>query len=187
MRRTLLGATQIARASPKEINPKQEEMIEGQLGNYVRLPYPNVYSSTTTPERRVMVNRAGLSYGFDSFVEQAHSTRNDPSLFDRHQTLWNPPKKTHQPQKLTVSVDELGDLPDTWGMSKRTHHAFAYGPFEDSDRSSFLFRLGRYLVEDGYSPDEALALLVNADERWGKFMARGDVHEIEKIVSKVFA
>lgn len=188
MRRTLLGATQIARASTKEINPKQEEMIEGQLGNYVRLPYPNVMVSYGSPYlRRVVVDSSGMPYQFDTFVEQAHANRTNPALFEQYQTLWNPPKKTHQTQKLTITADEIGDLPDTYMMSKRTHHAFAYGPFEDSDRSSFLFRLGRYLVEDGYSPDDALALLVNADERWGKYMARGDVHEIEKIVSKVFA
>lgn len=187
MRKTLLGATQIAKASTKEINPKQFEMAEGQLGNYVRLPYPNVFANAEYPVRRVMVTKNGESIVFQDFVEFAHERRTDPELFEQYQTLWNPPKRTHQTQKLTITADEVGDLPDTWAMSKRTHHAFAYGPFEDSDRSSFLFRLARYLVEDGFTPDESLALLVNADERWGKFMARGDVHEIEKIVSKVFA
>jgi hypothetical protein len=88
---------------------------------------------------------------------------------------------------LTITVAELdGDLPSTQRMSKRTHHAFAYGPFEDTDRSGFLFRLGLYLADDAYTPNEALALLCNADERWGKFIERGDLHEIEKIVSKVY-
>lgn len=185
-RRTLLGATQIAQASTKEINPKQEQMVEGQLGNYVRLPYPNTFGSGDT-DRRVVVDPHGNPYLFETFVEQAHATRNAPALFEQYQTLWKPPKKNHLPQRVTVNADELGELPDIHGMSKRTHHAFAYGPFEDSDRSSFLFRLGLYLVEDGFTPDQALALLVNADERWGKFMARGDVHEIEKIVTKVFS
>ena len=187
MRKALLGATQIAKASTKEINPKQFEMAEGQLGNYVRLPYPNVFTKAEPLTRRVMVTRDGVTINFEDFVKCAHRARTDPALFERHQTLWKPPPKPAEVQRLTVAVDELdGNLPSMASMSKRTHHAFAYGPFEDADRSGFLFRLGLYLADDGYTPDEALAFLCNADERWGKFIARGDLHEIEKIVSKVY-
>lgn len=187
MRKTLLGATQIAKASTKEINPKQFDMAEGQLGNYVRLPYPNVFTEAEQSDRRVMVTKHGVTISFQDFVEFAHERRTEPELFERYQTLWKAPQKQVQSQPLTIAVEELdGELPSIHQMSKRTHHAFAYGPFEDTDRSGFLFRLGLYLSNDGYTPNEALALLCNADERWGKFIERGDLHEIEKIISKVY-
>ena len=187
MRKTLLGATQIAKASTKEINPKQFDMAENQLGNYVRLPYPHAMSDATPSNRRVMVTKDGVTVNFQDFVEFAHELRTKPELFDQYQTLWKPPRKPARTQPLTVAIDELdGNLPSMAAMSKRTHHAFAYGPFEDADRSGFLFRLGLYLADDGYTPNEALAFLCNADERWGKFIARGDLHEIENIISKVY-
>jgi hypothetical protein len=187
MRKTLLGATQIAKASTKEINPKQSEMAEGQLGNYVRLPYPHALTDSEMSDRRVMVSEDGFPIRYADFVETAHQQRANPALFEQYQSLWKPPRKAVQSQSLTITADELdGDLPSIYRMSKRTHHAFSYGPFEDTDRSGFLFRLGLYLADDGFTPNEALALLCNADERWGKFIERGDLHEIEKIVSKVY-
>ena len=187
MRKALLGATQIARASTKEINPKQFEMADSQLGNYVRLPYPHALTDGEQDDRRVVVNPNGLTVTCEDFVEAAHEQRADPALFEQCQSLWKPPRKPVESQPLTITVAELdGDLPSTVGMSKRTHHAFAYGPFEDTDRSGFLFRLGLYLADDGFTPNEALAFLCNADERWGKFIERGDLHEIEKIISKVY-
>ena len=187
MRKALLGATQIAKASTKEINPKQFEMAEGQLGNYVRLPYPHALTDSEMSDRRVMVSEDGFPIRYAEFVETAHQQRANPALFEQYQSLWKPPRKAAQSQSLTITADELdGDLPSIYRMSKRTHHAFSYGPFEDTDRSGFLFRLGLYLADDGFTPNEALALLCNADERWGKFIERGDLHEIEKIVSKVY-
>lgn len=40
MQRALLVACRLAEYDPKEVNPKQTSLKPGQVGNYVRLPYP---------------------------------------------------------------------------------------------------------------------------------------------------
>lgn len=44
----------------------------------------------------------------------------------------------------------------------------------DADRSKGLMRLGYFIAEMGMSNEEMLAVMINADERWGKFSGRHD-------------
>lgn len=52
MRRALLAACQLVDAPTKEINPKQEELNDDQLGNYVRLSHPGGLNEITELESR---------------------------------------------------------------------------------------------------------------------------------------
>jgi hypothetical protein len=78
MRSALLAACQIAGAPSQEVNPKQAKLREGQLGNYVRLPYPGWLGPATSrpPFRRVMLRPStGVPYGLSEFVCCAFGSR----------------------------------------------------------------------------------------------------------------
>jgi len=42
------------------------------------------------------------------------------------------------------------------------------------------------MLQDGLTCDEARELLYDADERWGKYTARGNTEELEKILSRLW-
>ena len=79
MRTALLGACQIVDAPSGEVNPKQPRLKEGQLGNYVRLPYPGHLGHAHGLQmqmRRVMVDPAQLlPIGLPGFVSRAFGGR----------------------------------------------------------------------------------------------------------------
>ena len=190
MRQALLGATQIAQAPLKEINPKSTgfslddgRMDIGKFGNYVRLPYPAHHS-----ERRVIVDSDGFAVPVELFVSDATTHRTDVSVFEAAAELYVPPPKPKRSVVVDLPDEPSEDLPDAWLMSQKTRNLFRLGPFEDRhDRSGALWRLTHLLMDDGYSPSETLQFLRDADARWGKFTARGDEQRLADIIRKVYA
>jgi hypothetical protein len=195
MRRGLLGVTQIAGAPLKEINPKSEHLgvdAEGveKIGNYVRLPYPGWGDGDDIPTRRVVLTSTGLKLGLEQFLEDALALRTTAHQIESLTKFWEPPQRPQMaaPAAVNVSAAEIGtDLPPTNWMGRTANAVFRYGPFEGADRSSALWKLGCCLRDDGYKPNEVLALVVDADRRWGKHVARGDIEYLERMVTKVFA
>lgn len=189
MREALLGATQIAQAPTKEINPKSEgfwengEPQEFKLGNYVRLPYPNGYEVV---QRRIMVDlNTKQTYTLEDFVRQAYETRNDEKSYERATALYVPERKRHNTGVVPQYVYD-GTQMDTKCMSGLTFSVFKNGPLPTQDRSGTLYRLGCLMHDDNIHPEVALAFLHDADQRWGKYAERGDTSPLQRIVEKIW-
>lgn len=192
MRRALLGATQIAKAPLKEINPKAEGFwlprtsesspIEPDLtkiGNYVRLPYPNGYA-----DRRVMCKPlTGEPYSLEQFVQKATHTRTTHKHLASIVPLYKEPAK---PKPRVVATTSGNTGPALSRVSGLTYTIFQNGPLEGMDRSGTLWKLANNMLQDGLTCDEARELLYDADERWGKYTARGNTEELEKILSRLW-
>ena len=171
MRYALMGACQVADASTKEVNPKQELLLDGQLGNYVRLPYPKM----RTPGRQEMVLSGGhLRYGLEEFVEHALGSRASVDQLRKLQRLYRAPVLDLPPLPPVVPTTDaehrMGGL--AWTIYKD-------GPREGGDRSGALMALAGAMRRNGQlTYDEAFSLLANADERWGKYHGRPNAAQL---------
>jgi hypothetical protein len=173
-----LAAHQVCNTPPKEVNPKQFDLSNGKVGNYVRLPYPDGYSAQ---ERRIM--HQGNLIGLDLFVDYAMQHRTEPTLISELATYYRPPQRQH------VEVGEpSGDLKAiTDRLTPLGWTIFKAGPLEGRDRSTTLSHLAHESVKSGLSPADTLVVLMDADVRWGKYTARGEegIRELEKLVTRV--
>lgn len=183
MRRAFLAAHQAINYPAKEVNPKQENPGAG-YGNYVRLPYPGVLEHGM-PENRYMLDDNDQPMQFRDFVEQAYDTRNEPDKFAAVAELYVPPTPLHvvNPTIVEMEVKELLRKLGPFGYT-----VWKNGPLEGRDRSSVLFKLGCIAREAGLTPDEAVAVVKSADERWGKFYLRpnGD-KEILTLIERAYS
>lgn len=82
---------------------------------------------------------------------------------------------TPEPIEIPANTElpEVSGVIASYTFSKELFKLFREGP-EGEDRSRGLMNLGYELVELGMKDDEVLALLVHADNRWGKFKERPD-------------
>lgn len=179
MRHALLALCQVVDAPAKEINPKQVTLADGQLGNYVRLPYPGHYApehvGPPDQRRRVMVDEVGETIPVDEFLER---TAQLDCLADYKRVA----KYYVAPVRKSVIRRNWSDLEGSAveRMSPMALKIWQEGPLENPDsptnyRGQTLFKLAKLLLEHGrHSFDEALILLRDADERWGKFHERPD-------------
>jgi len=167
MRHALLAACQVAGAPTKEVNPKQLDLAPGQVGNYVRLPYPG----GRAVDRRVMVDGYGAPVPLDTFLHEAAGGGCDLEALEDLAALYQPPVKTALPVPDKRPMYTHGTaLTRVDGLCKTI---IEEGPLEGSDRSGTLYKLAVNLWgQQDLTNDERLDLLVLADERWGKFMRR---------------
>lgn len=170
MRRALLVACQIAEVKATECNPKSEELPDGSLGNYVRLPYPAKNEGTT--ERHVYVYPTGEVLSVSTFTSRALQARNVPELYEAAAELWVPPQPAVR--FTPVKLPELGQKSIYDRLSPAGRMVLAEGPMEGGDRSNALVRLAVYCREAGLEPIEALEIVRDGDARWGKFAGRPD-------------
>jgi hypothetical protein len=193
MRRALLAAAQVVGAPMKEINPKQvslpwdEDRKEWKLGNYVRLPYPGA-DITEFGNRNVLSdNDVWVSMG--GFIEQAWDSRcTETALDEMGKRFVEPPKRQRRTAPGNI------DMSKPWkkrldGLS----HTLLYGskgrpggPYEDQDRSSWLWKLANSMIERAdLNEDEMLqALMVGHDTYCpDKFDNRAEA-ELERMLNK---
>ena len=170
MRRALLVACQVAGAPTREVNPKSETLADGQLGNYVRLPYPGGTGMRRSMYRPAPEPHAGGVVTLAEFLESVIPV--DGAALDLLAEMWQPPAPPPRPQRTYTPRDGSTAMERVSGLTKTIIEG---GPLEGADRSGTLFKLAVKLCgEAALSDSERLDLLIDADLRWGKFMARPD-------------
>lgn len=179
MRRMFLAAHKVIDLQPKEVNPKQEHLDRGQVGNYVRLPYPNIGSG-----QRVMITREGTPIAFDVFVTEALAERVSGEKVARIASMYKPPVMDTR-QYGEPSADLVSTVRS---LSVAGRAIYRDGPLEGRDRSTTLVRLAYECRQAGIHPSDALRILEDADLRWGKYMARGARGhvELEKLLVRAY-
>jgi len=178
MRRMFLAAHQVADLPAKEVNPKQETLAQGQVGNYVRLPYPN----NGKPER-IMVNRDGEWLWLVDFLDDALNTRVEPSTIERLASFYKPPVVNYTVGAPSHDMAEAARMLTPLGRA-----IFRDGPIEGRDRSTTLTHLAHECRKANLHPKDAMSLLEDADIRWGKYMMRGETGrlELEKLLVRAY-
>lgn len=177
-RRAMVSACEIAGASTREVNPKQETLPDNALGNYVRLPYPggNVERGMLTPH--------GSPWGLESFVQVAIASRSRALDLKPLVDLYIPtPAARVEATNIDEPSEEASRLRER--MGGLTYTIWKDGPGPVPDRSTTLYRLACNAFSDGFEPNEVLTILTDADARWGKFHARADCdYRLRQIIER---
>lgn len=192
MRQALLAACQIAAAPMKEINPKQVELQPDQLGNYVRLPYPAALTGPIYPgddglHRRVVLRTDGTAWSLQAFLSAVQKVNEDQ--LELVASYYMPPRRELPDRDWSTLTGSAVDR-----LRGKAKIIFEQGPLEHPDsptgfRGHTLWKLACLLAEDGHhTPEEALELLVDADQRWGKFSSRPDgMLRLEQMIHRAFS
>ena len=181
MRRALMAACKALSYDPKEVNPKQEELHTGKLGNFVRLPYYGFLGRRHQPDR-FFINGFDDWYDLEEWLTHVRKRTSTQALQTLSQ-LWTPPtpKKFDGPPPKDVE----GVLSVVPGLC---YTIWRDGPLEGSDRSNTLLKLGYELRDAGITAPSAFTVVKDADRRWGKFYDRPDCDEqIMNIVEHVYS
>jgi hypothetical protein len=179
MRRMFLAAHKVAELNPKEVNPKQETLARGQVGNYVRLPYPSGYSAT----ERVIVGRKIEKIDLSDFLEMAHGSMVSKDVVIQLSDYYVPPTIEYTAQQPTMDMMEASRRLTPLGRT-----IFKDGPIVGRDRSTTLTHLAHECRKAGLAPEDALIILEDADTRWGKYLMRGEAgrKELIKLLERAY-
>lgn len=186
MRRSLIVATSVAGVSSREVNPKQESLAADQLGNYVRLPYPGGSFDTRIMVRAWTDEPQGLrAYLPPSvFVKEATAARTPVATLEAIANKYVAPEPIREATIVPYDGPEHGPLRRLRPLGKAI---YKNGP-HDGDRSNGLYLLAKCCMESGLTTGEALSLVDQAAERWGKFEGRRDRQEqLQRIVGRAYA
>lgn len=183
MRRALMAACSVCDFDPKEVNPKQEALEAGRVGNYVRLPYYGCLAGnvTTRADRYFLddIHDKLTVHGFLDFVQ-----RTPVANLEAIARLWTPPPVEHDIDPA-AGMDAEPYLTQMDGLSYRI---WRDGPLPGKDRSSTLAQLAHLCAEQGFPMQIAYTIVASADQRWGKFHDRDDgVEQLTAIVERAYA
>ncbi|MET0465751.1 MAG: AAA family ATPase [Chitinophagaceae bacterium] len=111
-----------------------------------------------------------------------HKIGRPVSLLSQTSNRYSPAafEKIPDPPRLVKSSVEINELPDVlnvvakFAWSEEEFEFFKKRDIKDGSRSSALTRLAYICAEKRMSDEEAFAILIHADERWGKFKHRQD-------------
>ena len=185
MRNMFLAAHQVCELNPKEVNPKQTTLAQGQVGNYVRLPYPAYYSSENLGRRIIDTTISSNEYyPLDRFLEEAITTRATPDHIEQIANYYEPPAEPD-----IEILPELGDVSAAVSLLRPLGKiVFREGPREGRDRSSAITLLAHECYRSGLAAGDALKVLEAADWQWGKYLKRGLRGEAElvKLVQRAY-
>lgn len=174
MREAFLVVHKVADVPPTEVNPKQIELGEGRVGNYVRLPYPNDGSGI-----RTMIHADKSQIDLYNFVNDASETKVRPAQLKVLADLWDAPPPISQPEVVRPSAHGI----PWYKVSRMTNWLIQNGAVDaGKDRSGQLFRLACMCSRDGLSLPEIMSVLYDCDRRWGKYAER---HDQEKQLSNI--
>lgn len=177
MRKALLVACSLAHVPPTEVNPKSWSLQEGQLGNYVNLPYPGWARVATTIHR--------FRYIIDPLTDDAWGVKRLAEWLWEAELALVPSAVLTEISHLHVPAAaesrgelELHDVEMDSAIYARLRPLarlmWDEGPL-GADRSAFLFKMAAKATESGLDASESLALVKAADEKWcQKFTHRAD-------------
>lgn len=173
MRRALMAACVVCKYDPNEVNPKQEILAEGKIGNYVRIPYPE----GATYERVILHPDTMTPLDLESALDLIEAGLTEPAAIAACAALWTPPVRTQLVNNTVLApgaVAKLRGLPRTiWDE----------GPLPGSDRSSTLAHLAHLCQESGLVMEDAYSVICSADLRWGKFQPEGREDAMEQLTA----
>lgn len=189
MRYALLYACDFMGAPMKEINPKQTVLNDGEVGNYVRLPYPAAFGQETEYVRRQMVNGVGALIALANFTRSAWENRTPVETLAKLANRWVPPPR---PRLRAIApleiVEEEPDADLLLLLPREAQRLFLDGSrFED--RSAALCYLAGLIVRrnPNIGEDDTRQLLAYADARWGKYSDRTDRDvRLDEIVQRAY-
>lgn len=172
MREAFLVVHKVAEVPPTEVNPKQITLGDGQVGNYVRLPYPNDGSGI-----RTMIHEDKSKIDIYNFVNDASDTKVRPMQLQLLAEMWKQaPTKT-----VTEPVRQSSHGIPWYKLSKSTSWLIRHNN-PQQDRSGQLFHLACRCAQEGLSAGEIMSVLYDCDRRWGKYSKR---HDQEKQLSNI--
>lgn len=178
MRRALRAACLAIGYSPKEVFPKQDHASGTSLGNYVRLPLNGSLANPAPLDVRRFVHGDATLQDMD---------RNRAETTALHDLALLCPA---DPQAVDIVVDIEAGLEaedEAFKIGGAVLRLWRDGPRYGHDRSNTLHRLAYELAERDVEPTVAYAVLVSADQRWGKFVARGELSHLRKILDRAYA
>lgn len=180
MRQALLAACQIVSAPTKEINPKQEALEEGKVGNFVRLPYPRGYMDN----KQTILNPEHDYHEHmwpNEFVEQALGSPCDLVSLMSLADLYVEPRPKFIPRPYEEGhLDRFPPL--VVHIIKQPPPPPAQG-----GRSSQMVRLAHVCHDEGMTYEDTKLALYAYDEVWGKFVSRQDRDlQIRRMVDRAF-
>jgi hypothetical protein len=175
MRRALLAAHQTLNYPAKEVNPKQERLARGQVGNYVRLPYYGPQEGV--PVDRFVMDDNDNPLDLGGFLATVRKT--SVAALEETASLWVAPPVTQYTGGEAVwgqdTHDLIAPLMRSDDVNGTVYSIWRHGPMPDHpDRSGALVRLAFHLCECHIPIEQAWLVLIDADRRWGKFHARTD-------------
>ena len=182
VRNAFLAAHQVADLPPKEVNPKQVALAVGQVGNYVRLPYPHYYTTGIT--ERFFVDNQNVILTPEAFVQQALANITPAGKAAELAAYYIPP-----PAPNVVVLEPTADMTTAaQALTPLGKVIWRDGPLEGGDRSSKLQHLVYESAKAGLAPGDALLLLKDADIRWGKYSTRGEAGQMEllKLIERAY-
>jgi len=178
MRRCLKVAYSAIGLPAKEANPKSELLRPNQLGNYVRLPYPNGLNDFTG--RQCMMDRWDESQDGDGLGLKEFLDIGDEMVYSDRDKIIHWSTRWREPKKLAIvsNVKEDQDVEALVAtLPKGVRTLYETGPKVKegalvADTSSGLVGLARMVAVKGYKIEETYALVAAADRRWGKYHER---------------
>jgi hypothetical protein len=179
LRRALRQACLAIGYTPKEVFPKQDSASGTTLGNYVRLPLNGSHANPPALEVRKFIHPGVTLQQMD--IERAETIH-------LHALAAHCPP---DPQVVDVPVDTEAGLEaedEVYRMGGRAVALWRDGPRSGHDRSNTLHHLAYVMAEADIEPTTAWAVLVSADQRWGKFATRGSVGmaHLRKILDRAY-
>jgi hypothetical protein len=125
------------------------------------------------PDRQVMLDHATppVPWQLHHWVEMAMENRTPLATLEALADRYVPPPP-RQPVVFGEPSGEAAQLKHL--LEGDAYHAWRYGPKDGHDRSNSLARLCHKMHAQGIKPADAWVLLVDADQRWGKFYDRAD-------------
>ena len=157
MRHLLIGACETAGVPSREVNPKQEWLKPGQLGNFVRLPYFG--GGTSPPSRQVIVDLNGVPLSLPLFMLEAVANQAHPDQIEHGASrLWEPPK-------LPRLAAKIREQDEAWEhrLIPMAFMQLHEGPKTGSDRSTYLSAFAYACAESGLNHDEIKEAVRTAD------------------------
>ena len=169
MRRALKVAYAAIELPAKEANPKSEELMPGQVGNYVRLPYKGAYRNGNPNKQTFMrgwdAKGDGVPIDVDQWLYEFDTSEvTEADRVEHWATLYHEPKRHHVARDM-VKADDEKLKPLVRSLSGDLRLFLERGP--QKDRSGGLVALAFKLRASGYTVDEMYQLLMLADDHWG--------------------